>query len=125
MKQDHVFWLVGVLPHSRDNFTTPEDLNPLCQHVPPLLRGDLGVDTPVVELKVVWHVGIPCSSLQGVDFFVAGLKRSCEMGDMGAGSSELLGSDGGASFHCGGESVGHHACDFAEFISAEADEGFS
>ena len=79
----------------------------------------------VVELKVVWHVGVPCLGSQAADFLVAGLKCPHEVVDMGAGSGELLGSDGGASFHCGHESVGHRSCDFAEFVSAEANEGFS
>ena len=125
MERDHVFWLVGVLPRPCDNFSTPEDLNPLCQHIPPLLRGDLGVDASVIELEVVRHVGVSCSGLQAVDFFVAGLKCSREMVDMGVGSSELLGGDGGVSLHCGSKSVGHCARDFAELVSAEADKGFS
>ena len=59
------------------------------------------------------------------DFFVAGLERSREMVDTGAGSGELLGGDGGASLHRGGEAVCHCARDFAEFVSAEANEGLS
>ena len=118
MKWDHVFWLVRVLPHWRDDFTTPKDLNPLCQHIPPLLQGDLSVDMSVVELEVVWHVGVPCSGSQAVDFLVAGLECPREVVDMGAGG------DGGASFHCGHKSVGHCSCNFAEFVSAEANEGF-
>jgi hypothetical protein len=117
MERDHVFWFVGVLPCPRDDFTTPEDLNPLCQHVPPLLRGDLGIDASVVELEVVRHVGVSCSGSQVADFFIAGLERSCEMVDTGAGSSELLGGDGG------GEAIRHCAHDFAEFVSTEANEG--
>jgi hypothetical protein len=85
----------------------------------------LGIDVPVVELKVVWHVGIPCLGSQVVDFFVMGLKCSCEMVDAGVGSGELLGGDGGVSLHCGGEPVSHCVCNFAEFVSTEADEGFS
>jgi hypothetical protein len=125
MKWDHVFWLVRVLPCSRDNFTTPEDLNPLCQHVPPLLQGDLGVNMPVVELEVMQHVGVPRSGSQVADFFVVGLERSRKVVDTGAGSGELLGGDGGASLHCSGKPIGHCACDLAEFVPAEADEGFS
>ena len=79
----------------------------------------------VIELKVVWHVGVSCSGSQAVDFFVAGLECSCKVVDAGAGSSELLGSDGGASLHCGSEAICHCACDFAEFVSAEANEGLS
>jgi hypothetical protein len=45
------------------------------------------------------------------------------MVDTSVGGGELLGGDGGASLHCGGEAVCHCACDFAEFVSAEADEG--
>jgi hypothetical protein len=85
----------------------------------------LGVDASVIELEVVRHVGVSCSGSQAADFFVAGLKRSCEVVDTGAGSGELLGGDGGASLHCGGEAVCHYACDFAEFVSAEANEGLS
>jgi hypothetical protein len=59
------------------------------------------------------------------DFFIVGLESPCEVVNVGAGSGELLGSDGGVSFHCGGESVGHHVCDFGEFISTEVNEGFS
>jgi hypothetical protein len=125
MEWDHVFWFVGVLPRLRDDFTTPQDLNPLCQDVPPLLRGDLGINAPVVELEVVRHVGVPCSGSQAVDFFVAGLECPHEMINAGAGSGELLGGNGGASFHRGGESIGHCACNFAEFVPAEMDEGFS
>ena len=71
----------------------------------------------IVELEVVWHVGVPCSGSQAVDFLVAGLECPCKVVDMGAGG------DGGASFHYGGESVGHRSCNFAEFISTEANEG--
>ena len=125
MEWNHVFWLIGVLPHSRNDFTTPEDLNPLCQHVPPLLRGDLGVDVSVVELKVVWHVGIPHSGPEVADLLITGLKGPCEVVNAGAGGGELLGGDGGASLHRGGKAVCHCACDFAEFVSAEANEGLS
>jgi hypothetical protein len=124
MKWDHVFWLVGILPCPCNDFTTPEDLNPFCQHIPPLLRGDLGVDASVVELEVVRHVGVPHSGSQVADFLVAGLECPHEVVDACAGSGELLGGDGGASLPCGCESVGHCSCDFAEFIPAEADEGF-
>jgi hypothetical protein len=124
MKWDHIFWLVRVLPRPRDDFTTPEDLNPLCQHVPPLLRGDLSVNTSVVELEVMRHVSMPCSGSQVVDFLVAGLECSRKVVDTGMGGGELLGGDGGASFHCGRESIGHHSCDFAEFVPAEVNEGF-
>jgi len=85
----------------------------------------LSVDASVVELKVMWHVGVPFSGSQAADFLIAGLKCHHKVVDMGAGGGELLGGDGGASFHCGCESVGHHSCDFAEFVSAEANEGFS
>ena len=85
MERNHVFWFIGVLPRSHDDFTTPEDLNPLCQHIPPLLRGDLGVDMSVIELKVVRHVGVPRSGPQAADFFVMGLECSCEMVDAGVG----------------------------------------
>jgi hypothetical protein len=84
----------------------------------------LGINVSVVELKVVRHVGVPCSGLQVVDFFVAGLECSHEVVDTGAGSSELLGGDGGVLFHCGSKSVGHCSCDFAKFVPAETDEGF-
>jgi hypothetical protein len=47
------------------------------------------------------------------------------MVDVGAGGGELLGGDGGVSLHCGGKAIHHCACDFAEFISAEANEGLS
>jgi len=116
--------LVGILPHPCDDFTTPEDLNPFCQHVPPLLRGDLGIDVSVVELEVVWHVGVPCSGSQAVDFLVAGLECPCEVVDAGTGSGKLLGGDGGALLHCGHEPIGHCSRDFAESIPAEVDEGF-
>jgi hypothetical protein len=125
MERDHVFWFVGVFPHSRNDLTTPEDPNPPCQYVPSLLRGDLGINASIVELKVMWHVGVPCSGSQVADFFVVGLESPCEVVDVGAGSSELLGGDGGVSFHCGGEPIGHCVCDFAEFVSTEANEGFS
>ena len=59
------------------------------------------------------------------NFFVTGLECSREMVDAGAGSGELLGSDGGASLHGGGEAVRHCVHDFAEFVSAEANEGLS
>jgi hypothetical protein len=85
----------------------------------------LGVDASVVELEVVQHVGVSCSGLQTADFFIAGLERSRKVVDAGAGSSELLGGDGGASLHRGGKAVCHRSCDFAEFISAEANEGLS
>ena len=85
----------------------------------------MGVDASVIELEVVRHVGVSCSGSQVADFFVAGLEHSHEMVDAGAGSSELLGSDGGASLHCGSEAICHCACDFAEFVSAEANEGLS
>ena len=85
----------------------------------------MSINTSVIELKVVWHVGVPYSSLQAADFFVAGLKCSHKMVDAGAGSSELLGRNGGASLHCGGKAVCHCMRDFTEFISAEVDEGFS
>ena len=84
----------------------------------------MGIDVPIVELKVVWHVGVPCSGSQVANFFVTGLKCFCEVVDVGVGSGELLGSDGGASLHCGGEAICHCGCDFTEFISAETDEGF-
>ena len=60
MERDHIFWLIGILPCSHDDFTTPEDPNQLCQHIPPLLRGDLGIDVSVIELEVMQHVGVPC-----------------------------------------------------------------
>jgi hypothetical protein len=47
------------------------------------------------------------------------------MVDAGVGGGELLGGDGGASLHCGSEAVCHCACDFTEFVSAEANEGLS
>jgi hypothetical protein len=84
----------------------------------------LGIDAPVVELEVMQHVGIPHSGSQVADFFVVGLECSRKAVDMGMGGSELLGGDGGASLHCGGESVGHCTCDFTEFVPTEADEGF-
>ena len=59
------------------------------------------------------------------DFLVAGLERSRKMVDMGVGGGELLGGDGGASLHRGSKAVCHCARDFAEFVSAEANEGFS
>jgi hypothetical protein len=43
--------------------------------------------------------------------------------DVGAGGGELLGSNGGALFHCGSKSVGHHSHDFSKLISTETDEG--
>jgi len=89
------------------------------------MRGDLGVDASVIELEVMRHVGVSCSGLQAADFFVAGLKRSCEMVDTGAGSGELLGGDGGVLLHRGSEAVCHCVRDFAEFVSAEANEGLS
>jgi hypothetical protein len=85
----------------------------------------LGIDTSVIELKVVQHVGISHSGSQAVDSVVVGLKCSREMVDAGAGGSELLGGDGGASLHCGGEPVHNCMCDFTEFVSTEADEGLS
>jgi hypothetical protein len=124
MEWDHVFWFIGILPCPCDDFTTPEDLNPLCQHVPPLLRGDLGVDASVVVLKVVRHVGVSRLGSQAADFFITGLECPCKVVDVGTGSSKLLGGDGGALLHCGHESIGHCSHDFAEFIPAEADEGF-
>jgi hypothetical protein len=78
----------------------------------------LGIDAPVVELEVVWHNGVPHSGSQVADFFVAGLKCPCKVVDTG------MGSDGGASLHHGSKSIGHGSCNFAEFIPAEADEGF-
>ena len=84
----------------------------------------MSIDTSVVELEVVWHVGVACSGSQVADFLVVGLEGPHEVVDTGMGGGELLGGDGGASFHCGGESVGHRLCDFAEFVSAEANEGF-
>ena len=124
MEWDHVFWFIGILPCLRDDFTTPEDLNPLCQHVPPLLQGDLSVNAPVVKLEVVGHVSVPCSGSQVADFLVVGLECPCEVVDAGTGSGKLLGSDGGVLLHCGCEPIGHCLCDFAEFVSAEVDEGF-
>jgi hypothetical protein len=53
-----------------------------------------------------------------VDFVVTGLKGPHELVNVGAGSN------GGVSLHYGGKSIGHHSCDFAEFIPAETDEGF-
>jgi hypothetical protein len=84
----------------------------------------LSIDVSIVELEVVWHVGMSCSGSQAADFFIAGLKCSRQVVDVGAGGGELLGGDGGALFHCGCESIGHHSRDFAEFVSTEADEGF-
>jgi hypothetical protein len=84
----------------------------------------LSVDASVVKLEVVWHVGMPRLGSQAADFLIAGLECPCEVVDAGMGGGELLGSDGGASLHCGCESVGHGSCDFAEFIPTEADEGF-
>jgi hypothetical protein len=84
----------------------------------------LGVDASIVELEVVWHVGVPRSGSQVVDFLVMGLECPCKVVDVGAGSGELLGGDGGASLHCGRKSVGHRSRDFAEFIPAETDESF-
>ena len=78
----------------------------------------------IVELEVMWHIGVPCSGSQAVDFLIVGLECSHEVVDTGMGGSELLGGDGGASFHCGCESVGHHSRDFAEFVSTEVNEGF-
>ena len=85
----------------------------------------MGVNASVVELEVVRHVGIPCSGSQAADFFVMGLECSCEVVDAGAGGGELLGGDGGVSLHCGRKSIGHHACDLAEFVPTETNEGFS
>ena len=70
------------------------------------------------------HVDVPHSGPQVVDLVVVGLKGSHELVDVGVGGSELLGSDGGVSFHYGGESVGHHSCDFSKFVPTEMDEGF-
>ena len=85
----------------------------------------MSIDTSVVELEVVWHVGVPCSGSQVADFLIAGLECPCEVVDASTGGGELLGGDGGVSLHCGGKSVGHCARDFAELVSAEADKGFS
>jgi hypothetical protein len=84
----------------------------------------LGIDASVVELEIVWHVGIPCSGSQVADLFVVGLNSPCKVVDVGMGGGELLGGDGGVLLHCGGEPVGHCAHDFTEFVSAEANEGF-
>ena len=84
----------------------------------------MGVDVSIVELKVVQHVGMPRSGSQAADFLVAGLKCPCKVIDAGSGGGELLGGDGGASLHCGCQSVGHYSHDFAKLISTEADEGF-
>ena len=67
---------------------------------------------------------MPYSGLQAADFLVAGLECSYEVVDTGAGGGELLGGNGGALFHCGCKSVGHRSCNFAEFVPAEANEGF-
>jgi hypothetical protein len=47
------------------------------------------------------------------------------MVDAGAGGGELLGGDGGASFHRGSKAICHCMRDFAKFVSTEADEGLS
>ena len=85
----------------------------------------MGIDASVVELEVVWHVGVPRLGSQAADFFVMGLECSRKVVDAGAGGGELLGGDGGASLHCGSEAVCHCARNFAEFVSAEANEGLS
>jgi hypothetical protein len=85
----------------------------------------LGVNTSIVELKVIRHVNIPYSGLQVADLIVTGFRGFCELVDIGVGSSELLGCDDGILLHCSSESIGHHSCDFSEFVPAETDEGFS
>ena len=84
----------------------------------------MGVDASIVELEVVWHVGVPRSGSQVVDFLVMGLECPCEVVDVGVGSGELVGGDGGVSLHCGCESIGHRSRNFAEFIPTEMDESF-
>ena len=84
----------------------------------------MSIDTSVVELEVVWHVGVPCSGSQAVDFLIVGLECSHEVVDTGMGGGELLGGDSGASFHCGHGPVGHRSCNFTEFVPAETNEGF-
>jgi len=106
-----------------DNFTTPQHLNPFCHNVPPLLQGDLDIEASIVEFIVMGHVDIPHLGPWVADFIVVGLEGPCELVDAGAGGYELLGGNGGALSHCAGKSIGHHSCDFAEFISAETDEG--
>ena len=59
------------------------------------------------------------------NFVIAGFESSHELVNAGVGCGELLGGDGGASFHGGGKSIGHCACDFSELVPAEADESFS
>jgi len=54
---------------------------------------------------------------------MAGLESPREVVNVGAGGSELLGSDDGVSFHCGSKSVGHYSCNFGKFVSTEANEG--
>ena len=54
-----------------------------------------------------------------------GLKSPRKVVDAGASSGELLGSNGGVSFHCSGESIGHCVCNFCKFISTEVNESFS
>jgi len=80
---------------------------------------------PIVELEVVWHVGIPCSGSQVVDLFVVGFESSHEVVDARVGSAELLGGNGSVSLHCGSESIGHCVCNFGKFISTKTNEGFS
>jgi hypothetical protein len=84
----------------------------------------LGVNASVVELKVVGHVGVLCSGPQVADFIVMGFKGSHKLGNVGAGSSKLLGGDGSLSFHCSSKPIGHYAHNLSEFVSAETDEGF-
>jgi hypothetical protein len=48
------------------------------------------------------------------DLLIAGLKGPCEVVNVGVGSGELLGSDGGALFHCAGN--------FGEFVPTEVNE---
>ena len=111
------------LPALAQQLHHSQHLTPSCQHVPPLLRGDLGINASIVELKVVGHVDVPHLGLQVADFVIAGLKGSYELIDVGVGHGELLGSNGSVSLHCGGGSIGHCAHNFGEFIPAEVDEG--
>jgi hypothetical protein len=78
----------------------------------------------VVELEVMGHAGVSCSGLQAADLIVVGLEGPHKLVDAGAGGSELLGGDGGASLHCGSKSVGHCAGNFSKFVPTEMNEGF-
>jgi hypothetical protein len=120
---DYIFCFICIFPCPHNDFSAPQHLDPLGHHTPSLLRGDEGVNAPVVELIVVWHVNVTCLSVELSYFFVAWVESSCQVVDTVVSFCELLGGNGDALFDCGGEAEGHCLSDFTELSLAEVHDG--